>query len=817
MNRIMSGKKGITLVALAITIVIIAILLSVTIVTAVESMNNAAISAFLNDLTTVTNEVKKDYYQNGEFATLNENGTAISQKSVVKLVPDRAKSNFIKELKLNGDFVEDDNFGAYYLIDLPKLGFKSINKGLQTDGESDVFVVSYPSMMVYYLKGFEDYYFSLSPEVSQISKIPTPESPDITDTYVDGGITVKKDKKLWTNQLGISITANIESGEKLYLEINNVQKEITTTIGLNKFYLNRFEEIVDNKLAMKVPALTASDVRIFNNTAQDSKIFKLVKKKGSTVVSTIVIPLANYEVGKPVKETDVTRKTVDGNNVITFKATDALSGMKEVRYEYLKLYRNDGVEDYYKNITSYDASYLMTRGKKAVLNADGEYEITYPTEVQSLQILLVDKAGNTETFNFDYDGGINMSFTEIANSVSKVSYEIKYKSPYGIKNVEISTSSDGVNYSSPKSYAYNTKLSEFTKSYEENIDGVNKLYIKVTATDYNSDYLSIISKTKIFTVNAQGGKTFSYTGAPQTFTADKTGTYRIELWGAKGGDISTFKGGNGAYTKGEIKLVAGTKLYVYVGGQGGTSFSGGWNGGGMISSTSSAWGNSGGGATDIRTSGGNWNDVQGLRNRIMVAAGGGAANDRNAANTYHSGAATTEFPFGPGEYRYGAGNGGAGGELVGENGQSVNFTGNGTTTFTYLTHGNTYGATQTSGGVIKSIYSQTGAEKSSTIDGKFGMTSLNAKQTGGGSGYYGGSGGAHGGASGGSSYISGHTGCNSVNADGIHTGSAKHFSGYSFTNTVMIAGSKSMPTLSGVGTTIGNAGNGFARITYLGN
>ena len=104
---------------------------------------------------------------------------------------------------------------------------------------------------------------------------------------------------------------------------------------------------------------------------------------------------------------------------------------------------------------------------------------------------------------------------------------------------------------------------------------------------------------------------------------------------------------------------------------------------------------------------------------------------------------------------------------------------------------------------------------------------------GGGSGYYGGKtrnnkGNTSG--AGGSSYISGHAGCNSIDANATsgsitHSGSANHYSGKVFTNTKMVDGNgynwtnvkgelTKMPNHDGTGTLVGNTGNGYARI-YL--
>lgn len=46
--------------------------------------------------------------------------------------------------------------------------------------------------------------------------------------------------------------------------------------------------------------------------------------------------------------------------------------------------------------------------------------------------------------------------------------------------------------------------------------------------------------------------TYSYTGNSQTFTATSTGCYKVEAWGAKGGDDAGTLGGNGGYATGEL-------------------------------------------------------------------------------------------------------------------------------------------------------------------------------------------------------------------------------------------------------------------------
>lgn len=100
------------------------------------------------------------------------------------------------------------------------------------------------------------------------------------------------------------------------------------------------------------------------------------------------------------------------------------------------------------------------------------------------------------------------------------------------------------------------------------------------------------------------------------------------------------------------------------------------------------------------------------------------------------------------------------------------------------------------------------------------------------------------GGSGGSSFISGYNGCVAITSDSDRTPRldsnnnqcfdgttditcSYHYSGYIFTDTIMIDGQGykwttergievvGMPTYDGNGTMTGNSGNGYAKITYL--
>lgn len=345
--------------------------------------------------------------------------------------------------------------------------------------------------------------------------------------------------------------------------------------------------------------------------------------------------------------------------------------------------------------------------------------------------------------------------------------------------------------------------------------------ISIEHIDYNEDYgIHIVTSTADFLSTNALVTAFSYTGGSQVFTAPSDGTYKIELWGASGGDIGPYKGGQGSYTSGYISLRKNQQLHVYVGGQGTNTDVGGFNGGDSLIAGQSAYGASGGGATDVRIVGGSWNDFNSLKSRIMVAAGGGGANYRNVSSDSDG-------------VLYGSGNGGSGGGLVGYEGKSESYTTNaGTGYVSHNSHGIGSGATQTIGGTYRT-FNSSNTVLNSTITGGFGTMKATPNQSGGGGGWYTGSYSAHGGAGGGSSYISGHIGCRAINqsstASALSHKPTSEYADFIFSNTTMIDGqgyqwttattptSKMPMPYNGV-TTIeeGNVGNGYAQITYLG-
>ena len=307
--------------------------------------------------------------------------------------------------------------------------------------------------------------------------------------------------------------------------------------------------------------------------------------------------------------------------------------------------------------------------------------------------------------------------------------------------------------------------------------------------DYETDIKGNCSKLDMCRVLNREVTTFEYTGNYAIFTAKDSGMYKIEVWGASGGRAlcnGSLCGtpGNGGYASGNIYLSLGEKLYVYVGEKGRnavlyTNVVGSFNGGGSAThdNNDNESAGAGGGATDVRLVPGDWDNAESLASRIIVAGGGGGSSwDKTA---------------------------GVGGGINGGDNAA----------------GGALGATQTTGYAFGIGKNGVGAGNSDGVAG-------------GGGGYWGGlsydnSSGEC--ASGGSGYVSGHTGCVAIQSPsniapktGCDNGTTDkecsiHYSEKYFSDTVLLDGNTLVPTYDGFFVSMGNSGNGYAKITFLGD
>jgi hypothetical protein len=183
-----------------------------------------------------------------------------------------------------------------------------------------------------------------------------------------------------------------------------------------------------------------------------------------------------------------------------------------------------------------------------------------------------------------------------------------------------------------------------------NVATANSAFASLTAGSSKTSTVTVTNTdggTQTYTIlvyRFPASNQFSYTStSTATFTVPVKGKYKIEAYGAAGGlgsDTSVTKAAGG-YAKGTISLTRGEALYIIAGqagnnGSTASGYPGGTatsNGGGKGSNGSLhpsngnkyAGGGSGGGASSVSLASGAWSDWNVLKNRILVAGGGGGS------------------------------------------------------------------------------------------------------------------------------------------------------------------------------------------------
>lgn len=167
-----------------------------------------------------------------------------------------------------------------------------------------------------------------------------------------------------------------------------------------------------------------------------------------------------------------------------------------------------------------------------------------------------------------------------------------------------------------------------------------KLTIRI---EYNYDIEEFITIEKLkieinilFTqpeINNKKSWNYEYINQEQYFIAPKIGAYKLEVWGAGGGNIGAHEGSYGGYSEGTVYLSKGQKIYINTGGAGKSMdikytnntvhTEKSYNGGGSGTSISNTIWSGGGGATHIATTSGLLSTLENNIDSILIVAGGG--------------------------------------------------------------------------------------------------------------------------------------------------------------------------------------------------
>lgn len=380
---------------------------------------------------------------------------------------------------------------------------------------------------------------------------------------------------------------------------------------------------------------------------KNNKAFTLIELIVTIAVLGILVLLAAPKFSGHIKDAELTRGFADAKSI---QKASEMYFMDNEDWPRLtdEPYTSEEIKAYSEHI--YD-----TTGKEIQLNPSGNY------------------------YNIDYDklskyvkAPTNKENYILQNPVGKVFYMDKLTEA-GKDRVDYANGSVPNEPEEPETPLYEYTSATFTNAGATGMTGP-------TQANLDRAYLGSVLESRVI----------SNTGI-QIWAVPKSGTYRIEAYGAKGQDADAAKGGTGAIMKGEFSLNINESLKILVGQRTNEKSIRGSGGGGASFVTKLdntplivAGGGGGGGAHNVKNTGANatitnFGNTNGGKNDGLSSGGAGLtgnglgiydSSNKMALSFINGGPGGSKFEGGTGGFGGGAGgwgNGGGGGGYSGGN------------------------------------------------------------------------------------------------------------------------------------------------------
>lgn len=466
----MNKKSGVTMVIIVATVIIAIIILTVSVVSINNAITNATMTSFKEEIVNVENEISKYYLLTGNLPTLDNAKYNESEISNISSNPEE----FTKEIYTNK---ESDN--SYFVkVDLSKLNFEKSTRGLQKNGENDVYVVSYPDFNVYYLIGLNvdgKDYFSLA-NLNKTENVQNNMTNDVATYIYSGDLYVKKTNNNWSNKLNLEISTFIEDGQNIIITIpqvsgSNISNNVT--VESNKTNTIRLDELSEI-------GFSSSQIAAFNELSQENKKLTIIKQGNGSILGQVEVDLSNYDYTIPTYSSEVIRESYSKYNKIKFSVGDTLSGVDKVRYEYYKKEDEQVNSNYYENTQNYNKEYILKNGKTAEIS-NGIVSIKVPKNVISIICLISDKSGNTtELIEIDTKYPIFIKYKTISGTKNSITFDASVESENTVTKFATAVSVDGTNYTEEYNHGTIIDLNNFTYTDIENI--YDYIFVKISVT-----------------------------------------------------------------------------------------------------------------------------------------------------------------------------------------------------------------------------------------------------------------------------------------------------------------------------------------------
>lgn len=377
-------KKGISLIVLAITIIVLAILVGIIITGTSIATQNAKMQTLANELLQIE-DVLSTSKSLGTELPIKDDSIVHTLETLKTLVGVDYATALEAEVKVNKD--EADTFRV---IDMQKLGAKVSSKGSAKDSGADIFIFAEKSLNVYYVRGVHvggQSYFSLTESLTNLVKIDQntdvgTENPDIT-------VTIPKEYRvsLVTEEKANEVKISIEMPKTTKVKVN---LSLTQTSGA-VVDVDITDKIIDGIYTYKVDNTAGITKEVINLNKQLK--FKFIDTSGNTSKQTTVeVKVTNIDVDSPSKPTMIRSVAAGVNNVLEIQSSS--SDVSYYAYDYYTKKDSSGVEKsiYLTNATTEEQKIagLMSKGLKS---QDGIIKL--PKYITSIIVIAVDEAGNT--------------------------------------------------------------------------------------------------------------------------------------------------------------------------------------------------------------------------------------------------------------------------------------------------------------------------------------------------------------------------------------------------------------------------------------
>jgi len=249
--------------------------------------------------------------------------------------------------------------------------------------------------------------------------------------------------------MGVSIDAQMASGEVLYMSVSGDQNRLITTVtGENKFGFNLLSSIVSNIETMKVPSLTTLEANYIELDTKPlaDRYVDILKYNGTEIVGKVRIDLSNFsKTGSTI--TSATLSSQPTLNTVVLALSSSESKIEEVRYEYLNKYEDDGtIVNYYEGFSDFDSTYMKSISKKSKVVNNLTSTISAPRNVQSIKIAIIDAAGNVNLYNQQIAPSLYIGYSIDSFTTDSVQLTAKVFSGNGVNSITFSKSVDGIDF-----------------------------------------------------------------------------------------------------------------------------------------------------------------------------------------------------------------------------------------------------------------------------------------------------------------------------------------------------------------------------------